>query len=154
MNLQPLIDNLPLELASLALLFWAMARFAEAKAKANPATDVWDTWAPRMTWVSKMYSQAIEWLVQSGAAKWTGAEKLAQLNAQVKGFEEQWDQGNYREALANLTGFYQAAKSKVEKVAAATLPFQPRPSIVTNPGVSVSSQAQGEIGPDSPAVEN
>lgn len=153
MNFQPLIDNLPMILVSIAFLLWAAARFVEAKAKSNPSQDGWDTWAPRLSMASKMYSQAIEWMVQAGAEKWTGAEKLAQLNTRLKGFEEQIEQGNYREALANLTGFYQAAAAKIEKVQGAVHPFAPRPSTVTNQGELGSSQEPEEIGPDSPAQE-
>ena len=150
MNFQPLIDNAPWTLASVGLVIWSLARLIEAKAKANPAQDAWDDWAPRASWASQRYSQAIEWLVQSGHEKWSGAEKLEQLNARVKGFEEQWAAGNYLEAITNLSGFYQAAKSKVEKAAAVTLPFAPRPSQAINPN---QPQARG-IGLDDPATEN
>ena len=151
MNFQPVIDNLPMTLAALGALLWGASRFVEAMARRNPATDEWDRRAEILHRVSAQYAEALDWLVVAGAKKWSGAEKLAELNARVKGFEAQWVQGNYVEALANLSGFYQDAKAKVEKVAGATLPFPPRPSLLTNPK---SQQASGEIGPDDPAVED
>lgn len=154
MNLQPLIDNLPMILASLALLLWAASRVLEVYAKKNPAIDEWDKRAEVLHRVSAQYAQALEWLVQAGAQKWTGAEKLAELNKRVKEFEADWAAGNYLEALSKATGFYQSAMSKVEKIQGSVLPFVPRPSAVTNPKASGSSLEQGEIGPDSPAVEN
>lgn len=150
MNIQPIIDNIPAILVSIGFCLWAWARLTEAKAKANPAIDEWDSRADRAAWASRQYAQAIDWLVAVGAERWSGAEKLAQLTARVKGFEEQWTAGNYLEALANVTGFYQAAKSKVEKVAGVTLPFGIRPS----PRTSQPQSQAAEIGPDSPATEN
>lgn len=154
MNLQPLIDNLPMILASLALLLWALSRVLEAYAKKNPVLDEWDRRAEILHRVSAQYAQALEWLVQAGAQKWSGAEKLAELNKRVREFEADWTAGNYLEALSKATGFYQAAMSKLEKAQGTTLPFAPRPSTVISPKASGLSPEQGEIGPDSPAVEN
>lgn len=151
MNFQPVIDNLPWILASLGLILWGAARMIEAWAKRNPAIDEWDRRADLLHRVSSQYAEALDWLVVAGAKKYSGAEKLAELNARVKGFETQWEQGNYIEALANLSGFYQDAKAKVEKVAGITLPFPPRPSMLVN---TKPPQASAEIGPDDPAVED
>lgn len=112
MNLQPLIDNLPMILAALGLLLWAAARFTEAKAKANPAIDRWDELAPKLQWASRLYSQAIDWLCDSGKLKFKGQAKLDELNRLTKAFEEAWLTGNYRDAINAVIGFYTDAKAK------------------------------------------
>ena len=149
MNLDNLVSQLPMILASLALFLWALARVIEAKAKANPAQDAWDTWAPRAQWVSQRYSEAIEWMVASGVTKWTGAEKLAELNRRVREFEQLWEAGKHIEALTTLTGFCVSAKAKIEGAAKATLPF---PTLLSTVGKLGTSPVVANIGPDDPAV--
>lgn len=112
MNLQPLIDNLPMTLAAFGLLLWAAARFTEAKAKTNPALDKWDELLPKMQWASIMYSQAIDWLCDAGKLKFRGQEKLAELNRLTKTFEDAYTSGNYRAAINAVVGFYVDAKAK------------------------------------------
>lgn len=122
MNYQPLIDNLPYILLGVGLVLWALARLAEAKAKANPDHDRWDDAAPKLIWASKMYSQALDWLVESGHIKWSGKEKLAQLRVKVAEFEKQVTAGNYLEAVSEVIGFVQDAQGKAKK---AGLPSNP-----------------------------
>ena len=112
MNLQPIIDNLPMIIAAFGLLLWAAARLTEAKAKANPQVDKWDDLAPKLQWASHMYSQAIDWLCDSGKLKFKGQEKLAELNRLTKAFEDAWFNGNYRDAINAVIGFYTDAKAK------------------------------------------
>jgi thiaminase len=112
MNLQPLIDNLPMILAAFGLLLWAAARFTEARAKANPAHDRWDDWAPKITWASQMYSQAIDWLCSAGVLKLTGEQKLKKLNELVKAFQKAIETGEYQSAINSVVGFYVDAKGK------------------------------------------
>ena len=128
MNLQPLIDNLPMILAALGLLLWAAARLVEAKAKANPAMDAWDKWAPRLQWASQLYSQALDWLVDSGTIKLNGKEKLAELNRLLKEFQTQVDSGDYKGAIAAVVGYYVDAKGKA--------------NISANPSISRDTPAQ------------
>ena len=118
MNLQPLIDNLPMILAALGLLLWAAARLVEAKAKANPTVDAWDKWAPRLQWASQLYSQALDWLVDSGSIKLNGKEKLAELNRLLKEFQTQIDNGDYKGAIAAVVGYYVDAKGKAGTISA------------------------------------
>lgn len=148
--LQDVLNSLPWILASLGLVLWGMARVIEAWAKRDPAINEWDRRAETLHKVSQQYAQAIDWLVQVGAAKWSGAQKLDELNKRVKEFESDWSAGRYIEALSKLSGFYQAAMSKVEKAQAVTLPFAIRPGIAIN---HAQSPEMGVIGPDSPAVE-
>lgn len=154
MNLQPMIDNLPMILAALGFVLWAWAQLTAAKAKANPAKDAWDDRADRAAWASRMYSQAIDWLVEAGAQKWSGAQKLSELNARVKGFEEQWLAGNYIEALTNLSGFYQDAKAKVEKVAKVSLPFAIHPAQRISPKPSPEPSGVPDSMENAVAVES
>ncbi len=148
MTLQPVIDNLPMVLVSFGFVLWAAARLLDAYAKKDPAVNEWDSRAAMLHTISDKYSQAIEWLVVAGAQKWTGAEKLEELNRRVKAFEEKYSQGKYLEAIAEASGFFQSAKAKIEKMAGAALPFVPRPSIV-------GSQLQSaEIGPDDQATDD
>ena len=130
MNLQPLIDNLPTILAGLGLLLWAASRFVESKAKANPAIDKWDIWAPRIKWASGLYSQAIDWLCSAGVLNLTGEQKLKKLNELVEQFESAIETGDYKAAINQVIGFWLDAQGKAAKVSA-------------NPS----------IGPDTPAME-
>lgn len=115
-NLQPLIDNLPMILVSLGFLLWGAAKALTAYANRDNTLDAWDTRAAMLGNVSARYAQAIEWLVSSGYCKWSGAQKLEQLNKMVSEFEKLVDQGEYVKAIASLSGFYQSAMSKINKV--------------------------------------
>jgi DNA repair ATPase RecN len=150
LNFQPVIDNMPWILAALGLLLWGLARMIEAYARRDPAINEWDKRAETLHKVSQQYAQAIDWLVQVGAAKWSGAQKLDELSKRVKEFEADWGAGRYIEALSKLSGFYQSAMSKLEKAQAVALPFAIRPSLAGN---QPESQETAAIGPDSPAVE-
>ncbi len=112
MNFQPVIDNLPMILAAIALLLWAAARFVEAKAKADPARDKWDEYAPKVQWAARLYSQAIDWLATAGILDARKGEKLEMLNRLVREFEKQWDTGNRMEAINTVVGYYVAARGK------------------------------------------
>ena len=112
MNFQPLIDNFPMILAALGLLLWAASRFVDSRAKANPAIDKWDELAPKLQWASRMYSQAIDWLSNSGNLKFKGQEKLNELNRLTGEFEKAIVAGDYREAINAVWGYYIDAQTK------------------------------------------
>lgn len=121
--MQSIIDNLHYILPGIALVLWSLARLVDAMARRNPAHDRWDDVAPKLQWASDMYSRALDWLIQAGYGKWSGAEKLKILNDKLKIFERLCNEGKYLEAIADVTGFHRAAEDKLEK-ATATLPFR------------------------------
>ena len=116
MNFQPLIDNAPYILIGLGFLLWALARLGEAKAKANPAIDKWDEWQPRLSWAAHLYSQALDWLCDTGNLQLTGQAKLAELNRLVRAFEGMVANGEYLEAVNGVIGYWTAAKGKLSKL--------------------------------------
>ena len=66
-----------------------------------------------------MYSQAIDWLCDSGHLKFKGQDKLKELNRLTHEFEEAILTGKYREAIDAVIGYYTAAKmKKLEKISA------------------------------------
>jgi hypothetical protein len=147
MNIDKIVDQLPLIFASLGILLWAWAKLTEAKAKSNPAEDWWDKQAPRAVWAQRLYAQAIDWLVEAGAAKWAGADKLAELNKRAKAFEDKVQAGDYISAVGDVIGAWQDAKEKAFK-AGKLGPFLPTPG----PSIIPSSQGDTEmIGPNDPA---
>lgn len=134
MNFQPLVDNLHLVLPGIALIMFAWTQFATYKAKKNPEIDWWDSAADRSKWVLEQYQWGLDQLIRLGHGKWTGAEKLAESTARAKRFEDLWAQGKIVEALAEVTGFRASVQDKLEKAAAAQLPFDPsRPPSITTP---------------------
>ena len=112
MNLQPLIDNIHLIIAAFGLLLWAASQLVSKKAAADPKQDKWDELAPKLQWASHLYSQAIDWLCDSGHLKFKGQDKLNELNRLTKAFEDAWLTGNYRDAINAVIGFYVDAKAK------------------------------------------
>ena len=119
--IQTFIDNLPtyaLSLGFFALaigfVLWAAAKLVTAYAQKDPAVNEWDTRAAKLRWASDTYSQAVEWLVATGAKKWTGAEKLAEVEERVKEFEILIDKGEYVKAIAAISGYWRSAASKLE----------------------------------------
>lgn len=112
--LKAFVDQLPLILVGLGFVVWALARFVEAKAKANPEKDGWDEAAPKLTWAAKLISQAIDWLADTNNLKLgPNQTKLSELNRLVTEFEKKVSEGKYVEAVSEVMGYWTAAKNKV-----------------------------------------
>lgn len=116
---QSLVDKLPLILMSLGFVLWALSRVIEAKAKSDPTMDKWDMWSEKLTWASRLYSQAIDWLSDTNNLQLgPGQTKLSELNRLVKIFEEKVAAGRYLEAINDVVGFWTSAKSKLPSILA------------------------------------
>jgi hypothetical protein len=112
--LKKIIDQLPFIIIALAFLLWAAALFVEKKAKSDPAVNAWDEWAPKLTWASRLYSQAIDWLADTKNLNLgPNQTKLGELNRLVKEFEGKVATGKYLEAIADVVGYWTAAKGKL-----------------------------------------
>lgn len=119
-----LADKAPFILMALGFALWAAARFVESKASANPESDNWDKWAPKIKWASNLYSQAIDWLADTNNLKLgQGQTKLGELNRLVKLFEDKVQQGKYIEAITEVTGFWMAAKNKLLVIPPSVVPL-------------------------------
>lgn len=158
MNWQPLIDYWPFIPIGIYIVIAAWAKLCDVKAKANPGIDEWDDRATRALKTQELYSEAIDWLVDSGIKSWKGGEKLAELIKLTHEFEALWGRGKQVEALATLTGFRQDAKAKLERTAQTAvnqLPFETRPSanIKSLPSPDLPL-VEGLTNPDQPAVED
>ena len=145
--LQKLLENLHLILPGIALVLWALSRLVDSMAKRNPEKDKWDELSPRIQWASDMYCRALDWLIQAGYGKWSGAEKLKIVTDKLKLFEKMASEGHILEAIADVTGFARAAEDKMEKKVNALLPFVPRSGL----GMNLPEPAEEEIQENSPA---
>lgn len=130
MNLQPLIDNLPMILVGIALVLAAVAYLFKVKAEATPEIDFWDKWLPTINNINRLYSKGLDMLCESKHVTFKGKEKLVEVNRLMKEAKALIQQGKWIEAISAAWGYYTDAEGKLNKVSA-------------NPS----------IGPDTPAVE-
>lgn len=114
MNLETIVFYILAVLVAVGFVLWAAAKLVTAYAQKDPVVNEWDARAEKLRWASASYAQAVEWLVAAGAKQWTGAQKLAEVEARVKEFEALIDKGEYVKAIVGLSGFYRSALSKVE----------------------------------------
>lgn len=152
MNLQPLIDNVHYILPGLALILWGLAKVFSAIGGVTKGEDWFERNASRVKFAADSYSQALEWLVKSGAANFKGLEKTAEVSRKVAEFEKLWDSGKYVEALALISGYQQAAIEKLDK-AGLPIPFasQKTGGIPALPAAPPSASPDNAIGPNDPA---
>lgn len=152
MNFQPLIDNVHYILPGLALILWGAAKLFVAIGGVMKGEDWFEKNASRVKFASDSYSQALEWMVKSGASSLKGLEKTAEVARRVNEFEKLWDAGKYVEALALISGYQQAAIDKLDK-AGLPIPFAPQKTsgITALPVVPPSASPDNAIGPNDPA---
>ena len=119
--LNTFMENLPTYAVSLGFfllaigaVIWASAKLVKAYADKDPKVNEWDTRAKQLQEFSDRYAQIVEWLVAAGAKKWTGAEKLAEVEKRIKEVEGLLERGEYLKAVAAVSGEWQSALSKVE----------------------------------------
>jgi len=118
MNLQPLIDNLPMILVGISLVLAALAYLFSVKAKANPEIDFWDKWLPTINSLNQLYSKGIDMLCDSKHLNFKGKDKLVELNRLMKEAKVLIEQGKYLEAISAAWGYYTDAEGKLNKVSA------------------------------------
>jgi hypothetical protein len=149
-TLHLVLSNLHWYILASSVLVYALVRWVEARARANPAKTWEDDWLPNLHTLSQIGSQGIDLLAEILSSRGdnrlkTGQAKLEELQTLVAKWETLWRTGHKKDAILEAWAWYVDLQGKAARI---PIPFGPVKDLPLSTTPSPRADGPNDLDPD------